>query len=459
MKSYLISSTKKSSGKTIIATGLCSVLSNIDSLAVFKKGPDYIDPLWLSQASKAKCYNLDFFTMTNSEINKLYKTVSHGKNISIVEGNKGLFDGVSLDGIDSNASLAHLLKLEVILVLDCSGTTRGIAPLLQGYKNFDSKIKYKGIILNNIVSERHESKIINAVNEFTKFKVIGSVHKNKNLSIIEKSLGLEPVFQNTSTRKIIKNISSIIKSSIDIKYFSNKSAGTKIKTIPKIVTKHKKYSDLKIGIALDQAFGFYYPDDLDKFKSYGVKIIYFNTLKDKSLPKVDGIFIGGGFPERVADKLYKNSSMIKSISSFINSGMPVYAECGGLMYLCESIKTRTKKFKMTGIIKGNIEMFDKPIGRGYVELMVNEKHPWMDKGDIVKCHEFHYSDIKIKNKVSFYGFKVMRGYGINSKHDGILYKNLVASYSHLRDTAQSRWIENYLNFIYCIKNNETKANI
>ena len=134
-------------------------------------------------------------------------------------------------------------------------------------------------------------------------------------------------------------------------------------------------------------------------------------------------------------KLYKNSSMIKSISSFINSGMPVYAECGGLMYLCESIKIKTRKFKMTGIIKGNIEMYDKPIGRGYVELTVNAKHPWMDKGDVVKCHEFHYSDIKIKSKASSYGFKVMRGYGINSKHDGILYKNLVASYSHLRDTA------------------------
>ena len=254
MKSYLISSTKKSSGKTIIATGLCSILSKIDSLAVFKKGPDYIDPLWLSQASKAKCYNLDFFTMTNSEIRKLYKSASHGKNISIVEGNKGLFDGVSLNGIDSNASLAHLLKLEVILVLDCSGITRGIAPLLQGYKNFDSKIKYKGIILNNIASERHEGKIINAVNEFTKFKVIGSVHKNKKLDIIEKSLGLEPVFQNTNTSKIIKNISSIVKSSIDIKYLVNKSISAKIKTIPKIVTKHKKYSNLKIGYCIRSSF-------------------------------------------------------------------------------------------------------------------------------------------------------------------------------------------------------------
>lgn len=459
MKSYLISSTKKSSGKTIIATGLCSILSNIDSLAAFKKGPDYIDPLWLSQASKAKCYNLDFFTMTDLEISKLYKTASRGKNISLVEGNKGLFDGVSLNGIDSNASLAHLLKLEVILVLDCSGITRGIAPLLQGYKGFDSKIKYKGIILNNIASERHESKIINAVNEFTKFKVIGSVHKNKKLDIIEKSLGLEPVFQNTHTSKIIKNISSIVKSSIDIKYLVNKSISAKIKTIPKIVTKHKKYSNLKIGVALDEAFGFYYPDDIDKFKSYGVKIVYFNTLKDKLLPEVDGLFIGGGFPERVTDRLHKNTSMIKSISSFIDSGMPVYAECGGLMYLCESIKVKARKFKMAGIIKGNVEMCDKPVGRGYVELMINKKHPWMNKGDVIKCHEFHYSNIKIKNNSSSYGFKVIRGYGTNGRHDGILYKNLVASYSHLRDTAQSRWIENYLNFIYCIKNNETKTNI
>ena len=148
MKSYLISSTKKSSGKTIIATGISSVLSRIDSLAVFKKGPDYIDPYWLSLASKVNCYNLDFYTMSNSEIKKLYKNISYEKNISIIEGNKGLFDGVSLDGSDSNASLAHLLKLEVILVIDCSGMTRGVAPLLQGYK----AVSYTHLTLPTIYS-------------------------------------------------------------------------------------------------------------------------------------------------------------------------------------------------------------------------------------------------------------------------------------------------------------------
>ena len=459
MKSYLISSTKKSSGKTIIATGVSSVLSRIDSLAVFKKGPDYIDPYWLSLASKANCYNLDFFTMSNSEIKKLYKRISYEKNISIIEGNKGLFDGVSLDGSDSNASLAHLLKLEVILVIDCSGMTRGVAPLLQGYKEFDKKIKYKGIILNNIASDRHENKVINAINEFTKLKVIGSIHKNKQLTIMEKKLGLEPVFQNPDTKKIIKNISSVIKKSIDMKYLINKKSKNKANNISKVFFKKYKYSNLKIGIAFDSAFGFYYPDDIDKFKGLGAKIIYFDTLEDKVLPKVDGLFIGGGFPERVADKLNKNTRMVKSISAYIESGMPVYAECGGLMYLCNSIITKTKKFKMTGIINADIEILDRPVGRGYVELMVTDKHPWMVNKALVKCHEFHYSDIKLKNNSYSYGFKVMRGYGTNGKHDGILYKNLIASYSHLRDTSQSRWIENYLNFVNNIKNNETKTDI
>ena len=238
MKSYLISSTKKSSGKTIIATGISSVLSRIDSLAVFKKGPDYIDPYWLSLASKVNCYNLDFYTMSNSEIKKLYKNISYEKNISIIEGNKGLFDGVSLDGSDSNASLAHLLKLEVILVIDCSGMTRGVAPLLQGYKEFDKKIKYKGIILNNIASDRHENKVINAINEFTKLKVIGSIHKNKQLTIMEKKLGLEPVFQNPNTKKIIKNISSVISITRYMKYLINKKSKNKANNISKVFLKN-----------------------------------------------------------------------------------------------------------------------------------------------------------------------------------------------------------------------------
>ena len=186
-------------------------------LSVFKKGPDYIDPLWISQASGCQCYNLDFNTMSNGEIKKLYMDKTKISNISIVEGNKGLFDGVSLDGSDSNAQLAKLLNLKTILVADCAGITRGIAPLVNGYEQFDKNIKYKGIILNNIATDRHEGKIINALKEYTNLKVIGSVHKNSDLNIIEQHLGLEPSFLKSNT-KTIKKISSIIKSSIDYKY-------------------------------------------------------------------------------------------------------------------------------------------------------------------------------------------------------------------------------------------------
>ena len=226
-------------------------------LSVFKKGPDYIDPLWISQAAGCRCYNLDFNTMDNSEIKKLYRDKSKYSNINIVEGNKGLFDGVSLDGSDSNAQLAKILNLNTILVIDCSGITRGIAPLVNGYEQFDSKIKYSGIILNNIASDRHEGKIINALNEYTKLKVIGSVHKNSKLNIVEQHLGLEPSFLKSNT-KTIKKISSIIKSSIDYKYLVKGLKKKKINTLAKRVTASPDYSDIKLGVALDNAFGFYY---------------------------------------------------------------------------------------------------------------------------------------------------------------------------------------------------------
>ena len=385
MKSYLIASSKKSSGKTVISTGLSSVIKDIDkSLSIFKKGPDYIDPLWLSKAAKTNCYNLDFYTMTNAEISKLYKSVTIKSNISLIEGNKGLFDGMSLDGSDSNAALAKLLKSEVLLVIDCSGITRGIAPLLSGYENFDKKIKYKGVILNKIASDRHEGKIINAIHEYTNLDVIGSVHKNTKLDIMEQQLGLEPTFLNNSTNKVIKSISSVIKSSVDIDRLIKRNIKNKKtdKTIIKLT--RKRFCDLKIGIAKDNAFGFYYADDIEKLKSYGVQIKYFNTLKDKSLPKVDGVLIGGGFPENVADKLSKNISMKKSVKSFIDSNMPIYVECGGLMYLSKSIKYNSKTYKMVGAINGEVNMLKRPVGRGYVDILTSKNHPWMKSNLLIR---------------------------------------------------------------------------
>ena len=460
MNSYLITSTKKSSGKSIITIGLTAVLNSMMyKLSVFKKGPDYIDPLWISKSAKTNCYNLDFNTMSLQEIKSLYKQKTSISDINIVEGNKGLFDGVSLDGSDSNAALAKLLKLEIILVIDCAGITRGIAPLINGYQQFDSKLKYKGIILNNIASDRHEGKIINAIAEYSDFKVFGSIQKNNKIEILEQHLGLQPSFLTSSNNNIINNIASLVKSSVDIKHLvkgvsNKKKLSTKT---PNVIT--KKYAGISIGVARDNAFGFYYADDIEKFKSLGARIIYFNTLKDKSLPNVDALFIGGGFPELVAKELSSNKKMISSIKNFINANKPVYAECGGLMYLAKSIKINDKSFRMVGIINGRVVMHDKPVGRGHVELIKSSSHPWLLSNDSIKAHEFHYSRLSLDAKLSNYSYKVKRGYGVNGKYDGIKYKNLLATYSHLRDTKKTTWIINFLEFIKNNKKNETKNNI
>tara|TARA_B100000586_G_scaffold33760_1_gene21695 strand:+ start:4024 stop:5379 length:1356 start_codon:yes stop_codon:yes gene_type:complete len=447
LSSYIIASTKKSSGKTIISVGISAALHNINkNVSTFKKGPDYIDPIWLSLASKKSCYNLDFYTMTKNEIKKLFLSKSSKSEVTIVEANKGLFDGLSLDGSDSNAALAKFLNLSVILVLDCSGTTRGIAPLIEGYKSFDNKIKYKGLILNNISGTRHEDKILKAINFYTDFKVIGSVWKDPKLKIFEQHLGLQPAFIKKDANKIIKNIHSVIKSSVDIKSLYNKSTIKEKKTTP-IIKQSSKYSHLSIGIARDEAFGFYYPDDLEALVNLGVKIKYFNTLKDSNLPNVDAVFIGGGFPELMASRLSKNTKMMKSIKNFIELDKPAYVECGGLMYLSKVIKFKSKSYKMSGVLDGTISIKQKPIGRGYVNLKTTSKHPWMGKSKSIFCHEFHYSDISLKKNKYVFAYKTLRGHGINGKYDGILYKNLLASYSHMRDTKQSRWIENFLRFI------------
>jgi len=448
MNSYLISSSKKSSGKTILSIGICSAICSFKKVvAPFKKGPDYIDPLWLSKASGKNCYNLDFYNMTNSEIKNLYSRNILNADVSIVEGNKGLFDGISADGSDSNAALSKLLNLEVILILDCTGTTRGVAPLLCGYKSFDKAIKYKGVILNNIASQRHEGKILTAIKEYTDLDVIGSINKNNNFDIFEQHLGLEPAFQKQNLNKIIKNITKIIKSSVNVKSLIPGKIKNRQNNDLVNLTFKKAYRDITIGIAFDEAFGFYYPDDLEKIIGQGVKIKYFDTIKDKRLPKVDAIFIGGGFPEIVADKLAKNLSMKKSIYNFIESNKPAYAECGGLMYLCESIKINSKLFKMVGSIKGKINMNKKPVGRGYVKINTSGNHPWHKEGNSLFAHEFHYSDIKLKENLYKFGYNVQRGYGINGKKDGLVYRNLLATYAHMRDTKKCRWIDSFLEFI------------
>ena len=448
MSSILIASTKKSSGKTTVTIGLTAILSKIyKQLSVFKKGPDYIDPLWLSLASNYPCFNLDFHTMTNKEIKDFYHQKTSESEISIVEANKGLFDGVSLKGNDSNAALAKLLGLRVVLVIDCEGMTRGIAPLLNGYTAFDKKIRYHGLILNRVNGSRHEDKLIASIEKYSDIKILGSVWKDKTLNIDEQHLGLKPNFIDNKAYKKVQAIKKVINASVDIDKFTNFPRKSLTPSSLTSSNRSSKFKNITIGVASDKAFGFYYQDDIDKFLGYGVEIKYINTIKDKKLPSIDALIIGGGFPELSLEELSKNNFLKEEIKNFINNYGPTYAECGGLMYLSKSIKFKNRKYKMVGAIDGDTTMHDQPVGRGYVNLETKKNHPWLPYQKTILCHEFHHSKLDGNFAKNDFVFNVKRGHGVNGKCDGIIIKNLIATYSHMRDTSKTRWIKNFLNFI------------
>jgi cobyrinic acid a,c-diamide synthase len=446
---FYISAAHKSSGKTIISLGLCRAISNLNSkVQSFKKGPDYIDPIWLAKATHQPCYNLDFFNMSSEEILDLYNNHSATSDVSIVEGNKGLFDGMSVDGGDANADLAKLLNLPVILVIDTNGMTRGIAPLLQGYQNFDHGVNIQGVILNKVGGDRHESKLINAIEHYTDLKVYGSVQRNKELDIDERHLGLIPANEDDKSEIKINRISEIIADSINIKKILSDTPNN-------IVSQSKPResipSSLTIAIPRDAAFGFYYQDDLALFEKLGTKISYFDAIRDSKLPECDGLFIGGGFPEMSLKELSSNKSLLTDIQNKINAGLPAYAECGGLMYLTNNIEYLDRSFPMVGVINANTVMTQRPVGRGYVEIEPTDSHPWKDVSRKISAHEFHYSRLENIATDYEYAYNVLRGEGINNKKDGIITKNLLATYSHLRSVGGNLWVQQFIEFIKTLK--------
>ena len=454
MSHFFISAAHKSSGKTTISIGLCAALRAKGlNVQPFKKGPDYIDPMWLGKASGHECHNLDFNTMGAEEIQQLFQKYSDKKDISLIEGNKGLYDGLDLDGSNSNAALAKLIGAPVILVIDARGMTRGIAPLILGYQEFDKEMNIAGVILNQLGGDRHESKLRAVINHYTDVPVIGAVHHDKSLEIVERHLGLIPSNEAAEAQTRINNVGERIGQQVDLDILITiASRAPHIEPVKKTSqsTIYRASTPLRVGIARDSAFGFYYPGDVEAFKEAGAELVFIDTLNDSTIPQIDGLFIGGGFPETNMEKLEANKSMRESIRNAIDKGLPVYAECGGLMYLTRSLSWNDKRCEMVGVIPADTLMHKKPKGRGYVKLEETSAHPWplagAEKPSEIPAHEFHYSSLNLSNTVN-YAYKVKRGAGIDGENDGIVYKNVLACYAHLRDVQKNHWVPRFLQFI------------
>jgi cobyrinic acid a,c-diamide synthase len=449
MSRLLISAAHKSSGKTTVTLGLCAALTESGRVVQpFKKGPDYIDPMWLGLASGRPCHNLDFYCMSHAEILTTVGHYSRDADIALIEGNKGLYDGLDLDGSNSNAALAELTRTPVILVLDARGMTRGIAPLILGYQNFDPAIRIAGVILNQLGGSRHEAKLRAVIEHYTDVPVIGGIHRNASLEIEERHLGLIPSNEETAALEKIDQIRDLIKAQVDLDRI-RAVAGQEPLTYTPVMATPVTTDTVRIGIARDAAFGFYYPDDLIALQQAGAVLVPINTLRDDSLPAIDGLFIGGGFPESWMQALEANTTLREQIRTAINNGLPAYAECGGLMYLSRSLEWQGRRAEMVGVIPGDSIMHTRPQGRGYVRLRETDHGPWRTcrPQQEFSAHEFHYSSLENLSGPLDFAYEVARGTGIDGRHDGIIINNLLACYSHMRDTGQHHWTRRFVDFV------------
>ncbi|HQR12441.1 MAG TPA: hydrogenobyrinic acid a,c-diamide synthase (glutamine-hydrolyzing) [Casimicrobiaceae bacterium] len=452
---FLVSATHKSSGKTTVSVGLCYALRERGlTVQAFKKGPDYIDPMWLTTATGRRCRNLDPYLATASEYRGAFRRHAASADICLVEGNKGLYDGLALDGSNSNAAVAKALGLPVVLVIDARGMTRGIAPIILGYQAFDRDVRIAGVILNNLGGSRHEGKLRMVIEHYTDVPVLGAVHCDVRLEIAERHLGLTPSNEADHAAQRVAGIGGIVGAQVDIDELLRIAANVPPLAVPGDMLVEPfpppANPDVRIGVAQDRAFSFYYADDLDALRAAGATLVGIDLLADTQLPNLDGLFLGGGFPELFAADLEANSALRVRIRTAIEAGLPVYAECGGLMYLARTLTYKGQTHKMVGALPGDVVMHDRPVGRGYVNLEETNAFPWPGTapgGRTVLAHEFHYSSIENLPADLRYAYTVKRGHGVDGRRDGIVLHNVLASYAHLRSGGGNAWAARFVDFV------------
>ncbi len=414
-------------GKTSITCGIIHALQKKGySVQPFKVGPDYIDPSYLSRISKHDVYNLDVWLMGKNQL--LNSFISNSKSdISIIEGVMGYYDGF---GGDSNYASTHhvatITKSPVLLVLDASKTSRSIAATALGFQKFHGNSRIVGIILNKIGSKKHEILCRSAL-EKIKIPIIGVIPKNTSLNIESRHLGLISTLNNKTQKNQIIKISKIISKSLDvnkiIKILKNSiDLPKKSKSIP-------KKSKITIAVALDTSFNFYYQDNLEALHREGATLKFFSPVKDKKIPKCDGLYIGGGFPEILGNSLEKNQTMKKTIKKLSEDNLPIYVECGGLMYLTKSITSHNKKHKMVGLFDAETIMTNK-MRLNYTKGTTT-KSIISEKLHNFQGHEFHYSQLDNVSSDSKFAYNLEIGEGIKKHQDGMMEYNTLASYGHL----------------------------
>ncbi len=442
MPRLMLAGTGGDSGKTLVTVGLAAAW-RCEGLCVvpFKKGPDYIDSAWLALAAGKTARNLDTWMMGTQAVLHSFVKNATPNGINLIEGNRGLYDGEDVRGTHSSAELAKLLKAPVVLVVPAIKVTRTVAALVLGLKLLDPEVKIAGVILNRIATARQEAMVQTAVEESTGLPVLGAIPRIKEELLPSRHLGLVTPEEHARGRKVVDSAADILARSVDLSRIRTIAEDTVSLEIQdsNSAPGFRPATSLRIGYFQSSAFTFYYPENLEAIDYCGAQRIPIDPLKDQALPVLDALYIGGGFPETHAPSLADNVAFRKSVADGAQRGLPIWAECGGLMFLCRSLHWKGQRYPMAGFFPADIVLGDSPAGHGYQEVVVDRPNPFIKVGTTLRGHEFHYSRIEGGGPLDTI-FQVKRGTGLGNGRDGLIANNVVASYLHLHALGTEEWI-------------------
>jgi cobyrinic acid a,c-diamide synthase len=477
----VIAALRGGSGKTIFSVGIIAALIRQGLVvAPFKKGPDYIDAGWLALAAGRPCYNLDTFLVDPQSITQSFQAHTRDTDLAVIEGNRGLYDCIDTGGETSTAELAKLLDLPLILCIDGTKATRTMAAVVSGCAAFDPDLQLKGVVLNRVAGARHERILRDSIEYHCGIPVLGALPKQRDQRFPERHMGLVPTFEHDWAQEAVAFICDLAQKYLDLAAIQAVAEGTHRWERPKQPLRvcadirfdpprpavlspaqprraplasaadpvsgparsvlDAESSRPRIGIMRDSAFQFYYPENLEALESAGAELVFTSPLNEADLPPVDGLYIGGGFPETHARQLAQNQSYARRLKALAEEGLPIYAECGGLMYLGRELVLAEGQFPMTGVLPVTFGFSKKPQGHGYTIVRVERDNPYFTAGTHLRGHEFHYSTVeKLDAAEQDLVFVMQRGNGIDRGRDGLRHKNVLATFTHIHALGTPQW--------------------
>ncbi len=443
----ILSGTSSRVGKTMLSIGLMRALVNRGyRVQPYKVGPDFIDPSFHYFATRRYSRNLDSFMLARNNLIESFERSFKNADIAIIEGTMGLYDSHhATDEKGSTAEVSKILKCPVILIANVERMSRTVAPLILGYKIFDPEVRIEGVILNRTGTERHAMKARLAAEKLVKMRVIGVIPRRNDVVIPDRHLGLIPAYEKKEEfEELFDKLAGLVEEHLDIDAVIDIAYRSRpIEDVPEHPVFSRNPSGVRVGVLRDRSFNFYYEDNIDAFASKA-EVVFIDSLSDRRLPDIDALYIGGGFPEIFAEELEKNRKLREEIYNFCDSGRPVYAECGGLMYLGENLRLLDKsEYEMVGFMPYDTEMYRRFQALGYSIYRVAKSNPVSKRGDLLIGHEFHYSKVLPRKKLNF-ALRVRRGKGIDGKHDGAVQKQTLVNYIHLHVLSYPPMIHRFL---------------